>query len=153
AFFVPVVHLVTGYLAVRDIWKASSPAAQGRWRETPVSPILGVWWACWVVGGLLHYSPLEVLNGHWSLEGVTSYPSFVAASRVAAGRSSGFGTRSFNALLEFSWGLLVSEVVAIAGSVLAAVVVVRITDLQGQRWLEVVGRDPPSDPVAGRAED
>lgn len=45
-FFIPLVHLVMPFMAVRELWKAS--ATPRDWQLTPVSPVIALWWACWL---------------------------------------------------------------------------------------------------------
>jgi hypothetical protein len=115
-FFVPLANLVMPYRVLREIWKASTPGAGMHWRQVPVSPILGAWWAVCVARGIIQYSPLQVVTGHWRLADIPT-----------------FGPSWLNGLWEFSWGLLIGEVVDIAAGVLTIVVVIRITDSQERR--------------------
>ena len=45
-FFIPLVHLVMPFVAVRELWKAS--ATPRDWQLGPVSPVVVLWWACWL---------------------------------------------------------------------------------------------------------
>ena len=45
-FFIPLVHLVMPLMAVRELWKAS--ATPRDWQLGPVSPVVALWWACWL---------------------------------------------------------------------------------------------------------
>jgi hypothetical protein len=45
-FFVPLVQLVMPFVAVRELWKAS--ATPRDWQLEPASPIIALWWACWI---------------------------------------------------------------------------------------------------------
>ncbi|MGC1272771.1 MAG: DUF4328 domain-containing protein [Planctomycetaceae bacterium] len=47
-FFVPIASLFKPFQAVRDLWKASVPTA-GRWQENRSSPIVGWWWAFYLI--------------------------------------------------------------------------------------------------------
>ena len=33
------------------MWRASTPKS-GRWKNNPVSPIVGSWWALWIISGI-----------------------------------------------------------------------------------------------------
>jgi hypothetical protein len=112
-FFVPLANLVMPYRVLRELWKASTPGAGAYWRHAPVSSILGVWWAACLARGVIHYSPWPIVTGHRRLAEIPT-----------------FGSLWLNALREFSWGLLIGELVEIAAAVLTIIVVVRITDLQ-----------------------
>lgn len=46
-YFVPVVNLWRPFQAMREIWRASS--APEDWRRQPGSPLLGWWWALWIL--------------------------------------------------------------------------------------------------------
>ena len=117
-FFVPLAGLVMPYRVLRELWKASTPGAGANWRQVPVSSILGAWWAVVVVRAIIQFSAWPVVTGHWRLADIPK-----------------FGPYWLDHLWEFSWGLLIGEVVDIAVSVLTIVVVVRITDLQERRRL------------------
>ena len=52
-FFVPIANLFKPYQAVKEIWKASNPEGTHDWREAPASPILGLWWASWLLRNIL----------------------------------------------------------------------------------------------------
>jgi hypothetical protein len=115
-FFVPVANLFVPYWVLRELWRASTPALGTHWRDAAVSPVVGVWWAVCVVRGVIQYSPLQVVTGRWQL---TELPTF--------------GRRWLDGFLEFSWGLLLGELVEIAAGVLSVVVVLSITRLQERR--------------------
>ncbi|HTU09492.1 MAG TPA: DUF4328 domain-containing protein [Allosphingosinicella sp.] len=46
-FFIPIAFLFMPFIAVRDTWKAS--AAPRDWQAQPTDPLLGFWWACFLV--------------------------------------------------------------------------------------------------------
>lgn len=46
-YFVPIAFLWKPFQAMREIWRASS--APGEWRRRPGSPLLGWWWALWIL--------------------------------------------------------------------------------------------------------
>jgi hypothetical protein len=55
-WFVPFANLVKPYQAVGEIWRASTPDPAyvgGNWRESPSTPMLPAWWACWIISGIV----------------------------------------------------------------------------------------------------
>jgi hypothetical protein len=78
-FFVPFANLFMPYRVVTEIWKASDPNGDitdgMAWQNALPSPLIGCWWACWVIAGLLGRSlfntslraetPSELLNVSW----------------------------------------------------------------------------------------
>ncbi len=112
-FFIPVASVFMPYRVLRELWKASSAGAGAHWQRAPVPSILGAWWAVWFAHCIIQYSPWSIVTGHLQLAQIPS-----------------FGSLWFDHLWEFSWGLLIAEIVEIAASVLTIVVIVRITNLQ-----------------------
>jgi hypothetical protein len=53
SWFVPFLNLVRPYQIVREVWLASNPKFVGdkgwRWRNGQVGPLLGIWWASWLL--------------------------------------------------------------------------------------------------------
>ena len=58
-WFVPLAMLIVPYRVVKEIWLGSYPQPGGQgagaWRDAPVSPLLGWWWAAWVTGSVMGY--------------------------------------------------------------------------------------------------
>ncbi|MBN1817841.1 MAG: DUF4328 domain-containing protein [Sedimentisphaerales bacterium] len=50
-FFVPLLFLWKPYLAMQETFKASRNP--GNWKGRPGSPVIGGWWACWIIGLVL----------------------------------------------------------------------------------------------------
>jgi hypothetical protein len=118
-FLVPVAGLYMPYFVVKELWKASSPSRTKEWRDAAVLPVLGVWWAVSLISAVIQYSRWPVLLGDRTL----AYFGFdTPLYRYLAGT-----------YREFFFGLLIGDVVEIAVCVLTVVVVVSITNLQGQR--------------------
>lgn len=46
-FFIPIAALFMPYVVMRDTWKAS--AAPRDWQAQPTAPIIGFWWAAWLI--------------------------------------------------------------------------------------------------------
>ena len=51
-FFIPIANLFKPFQAVREIWKASF-VSDRNWQDNPSSPLVGLWWALWLVSGAL----------------------------------------------------------------------------------------------------
>src|SRR5207244_743335 len=93
-FFVPLANLLVPYHVLEEIWQASSPSTGAHWREAPGPPLVTTWWALRFARGVIHYSPLSIVTG----------------GRMLA------ETSSLDVLCEFSWGMLIAEVVSIAST-------------------------------------
>ena len=122
-FFVPIAGLFMPYWVVKEVWQASSPPRDGKWRQTIVSPILAVWWLVCAVSGTIRYSRFRYL---------TNDPTAFAL-KLLSYRSDNipdFGIGMVNSELEWSWGLMLGDLVGIAVSILTVVIVVTITYLQ-----------------------
>jgi len=56
-FFVPIMSLFRPYQVVSEIWKASNPNANmadsSSWRNLPTPPIVGVWWALFLIANYI----------------------------------------------------------------------------------------------------
>jgi hypothetical protein len=55
-YFVPIMNLFRPFQAMREIWQASDPDATSNataWQSTGSSPVLGIWWALWLIVGFL----------------------------------------------------------------------------------------------------
>ncbi|HKZ82807.1 MAG TPA: DUF4328 domain-containing protein [Anaerolineae bacterium] len=56
SFFIPYASLALPYLVVREIWQATDPdtdtADAAVWKKLPTSPVIKLWWACWLVSGV-----------------------------------------------------------------------------------------------------
>jgi hypothetical protein len=56
-FFVPFLNLVRPFQVMREIWKASDPevdlSVPHSWLYVATSPIIGFWWAAWLIAGFL----------------------------------------------------------------------------------------------------
>jgi heme exporter protein D len=124
-FFVPVASLIMPYLALKELWKASSPTPVGTWRQVGVSSLLPVWWTVWILGAVTNFSSIDVLLGRKAL---TWYlRTFSGAQRTFP------GVDWTGHLAEFFYGRLFADCVWIAVAVLTIVVVRRITRLQTAR--------------------
>lgn len=50
-YFIPFLNLVRPYQVMKEIWKVSSDPK--RWQTRQANPILGWWWALWLINGFL----------------------------------------------------------------------------------------------------
>jgi hypothetical protein len=126
-FFIPLMNLFIPYDVMRELWKASRSKPGEDWRQVAISPLLGTWWAACVAGSVIHYSPLPVLMGQRRLVDVTTH-----------------GMPMGDMLWEWSWGLLIADVVGIATRVLTVAILILITDFQQQKQALVVELDGSS---------
>lgn len=117
-FLVPLASLVMPYFVLAELWKASAVGSEADWRRARASPVLGVWWALCFAQGVIRYSPWPFVTGHFQLAEIPQ-----------------FGPLWLGAMWEFSWGLLIAEIVGIAADVLTVVVIVTITDFQERRQM------------------
>ena len=57
SWFVPFLNLWRPKQIANDIWRGSDPDApaftQAAWPTLPITPLLGAWWAAWIIGSLL----------------------------------------------------------------------------------------------------
>jgi len=67
-FFVPIASLFKPYQAVRDVWKASAPTDRP-WRENPSSPLLGVWWALFLLSNVLGQATFRISMNAETIDG------------------------------------------------------------------------------------
>jgi len=50
-WFIPFAWFVVPFLTVRELWKASDPEGGSvGWQMAKTTPLLGIWWAGWLVG-------------------------------------------------------------------------------------------------------
>lgn len=50
-YFIPFLNLYRPYQAMKEIWKVSKNPAD--WQNEPGSPLLGWWWALWIISAVL----------------------------------------------------------------------------------------------------
>jgi hypothetical protein len=136
-FFVPLVGLIEPYFALRAIWRASLPGPREQFRAVPASPLLGAWWASWAVVAVTHYSRLGLLFADRGL-GVLIRPPEWQADFGAA-----YDELWLRHLVEFSWGLVIRDIMVVAASALAAAVVISITNMQQRKWAALAGASAP----------
>lgn len=138
-FFVPFINLVMPYLALREIWRASRPGPKGQPQALP-SPLLIVWWEAEIINAVIQYSPLRFLSDQGRLRFFTDYPW------SEAGRVSEFARNSLNWELDWSWGVLIKEIMWVACSVLSAILVVSINEMQERKHEVLMATQQPHEP-------
>jgi hypothetical protein len=131
-FFIPLANLFMPYLALREIWKASSPSRRTQWRRARVSPIFGAWWAVGVAQGTLEGGPFPTLVGEQTLGKLMSFS---------------FNNLVMDSLWKYSWGLLIWDVVTVTWMVLTLIVLLSITGLQ-ERKQGLIADLPAPEPAA-----
>jgi hypothetical protein len=58
-FFVPIANLWKPVQAMAELWRASDPdTEQGGWFASASTPLLGIWWATYLVSGFVSYGSI-----------------------------------------------------------------------------------------------
>lgn len=86
-WFVPLAMLIVPYRVVKEIWLGSYPQSgdrgAGAWRDAPVSPLLGWWWAAWVTGIVMGYVARVIFDDAEAVQGwIRSGWMFLAAESL-----------------------------------------------------------------------
>lgn len=106
-FFVPIMNLFKPYQAVKEIWKASDPDLSQPWHQGNVPPLLGLWWAFWILSGFINNA------------------SFRLSLRADG----------LQEVLYSSWLVMSSDILDIPLAVLALLVVRNIHGLQERKYI------------------
>jgi heme/copper-type cytochrome/quinol oxidase subunit 4 len=69
-FFIPIASLWKPYQAMREIWKASVDPIN--WRSLPTDPLLGWWWAGFIVSNILGQIAFRMSMAAESVESLRS---------------------------------------------------------------------------------
>jgi uncharacterized protein DUF4328 len=101
-WFVPFANLVKPFQTMRELWKASG--GEEDWGHSRTWPVIGWWWAAWLAAGILGRIGAGVVGGATTLEALRS------GSRV----------------------LLLTQLVLLAGAILAIVLIRSVVDRQGR---------------------
>ena len=132
AWFVPIVMLFRPYQIMKEIWKGSYPASSDTtaagWESASVSPLLGFWWAAWLVSNWLSNLVLrQFLSG---------------------------GT-TVDALILTDWINVVSSAISLSAMVMVIVLVRQISANQNRQWSGLVqsGEDGSGAVTADVPED
>ena len=109
-WFVPIMWLFRPYQVMKEVWKGSYPiqglVAQAAWRDAPASPLLGWWWAAWLLSAWVGDVGVQIF-----LRGQTT-----------------------DELITGDWLVVVSEVIGILAIVLVFVLVQQITSNQEEKY-------------------
>jgi hypothetical protein len=101
-WFVPFANLVKPFQTMRELWKASG--GEEDWGHSRTWPVIGWWWAAWLATGVLGRIGGAVVGRATTLEALRS------GSRV----------------------LLLTQLVLLAGAILAIVLIRSVVDRQGR---------------------
>ncbi len=108
-WFVPIFWFFRPYQVMKEIWQGSFPGLSTRdetsWREAPVEPLLGWWWGLWLLGQWM------------GILGSIAYDFGETVEELIAG----------------NWFILTSDILLIIASVLAFILVWKITSNQEQK--------------------
>ncbi len=120
-FFVPFMNLFRPVQVVTEIWKASSPETNTldgtAWKSAPASPLVRLWWAAWIIAGVV--------------------------GQVAARLS--LRAETLETILVSSWAILVSDAIDMVAAVLAILVVSNIDKMQEAKTAQIATfTSPPS---------
>ncbi len=110
-FFVPILNLVRPFQVMKEVWLGTSFLAGAahvtHWKRGPSTPLIGWWWALFLVSSRLGHMALRIF-----------LRSSSASSLITAG-----------------WAEIASDVVGIAAAFLGITLVRRISELQERaRW-------------------
>ncbi len=56
SYFVPIMNWFRPYQVMAEIWRATDPrslAGSDEWQHAAVSPVVGLWWASWIIGAFV----------------------------------------------------------------------------------------------------
>jgi hypothetical protein len=115
-FFIPLANLFMPYRAMAEIWRASNRDVHSDYRKSWVSPLLGVWWAAFILSGVIHYSGWQIIRGTFRLSQLERFEYFWLDN-----------------MKEFYWGHLIAVLVGIVEQVLTISVIIAITNLQQRK--------------------
>ena len=76
-WFIPIMNLFRPYQIMKEAWQASDPdAIPDGWMQSAISPLLGWWWALWLVGGYASNVSARIFFGADDLE------SYITSDRL-----------------------------------------------------------------------
>ena len=108
-FFIPIANLWKPYQAMKEIWKASKYSSPD-WKNQQADPILGWWWALWIISNTL---------------GRASFRMSMRAEEV-------------HELIRASMTTLISDAISIPLNIIAIVLVGKIFHMQISRLEKMV---------------
>ena len=95
-WLVPFLNLVRPKQIMDDLWRANDPKLPAAddlissvaWQNNPASPLLNLWWALWIIGGLLGWSTYRSdvtdLDGYRIFSGIDIVLSMITAGAAIA---------------------------------------------------------------------
>jgi hypothetical protein len=112
-WFIPLANLVIPKLLINDAWRGAAPGAAGdaSWRKRPVAGVVTIWWVTFVIG----------------------YALLRGADRMYGNAD----TRTPNDLVQIDRFAGVIALVCLAGSVLGAIAIRKLSRRQHDRALEL----------------
>ena len=70
-WFISIMWLFRPYQVMAEIWRGSYPeTGPYAWRNLPVSPLMGFWWATWLVSGWITLATLLFFSSDTSIGGL-----------------------------------------------------------------------------------
>jgi hypothetical protein len=115
-WFVPIANIVMPYLAMRELWKASDPNAEGvGWRMLDNTLLLPLWWAgrlaaqfSWQVGGFVGDTgdiPSLVVQSRWGIAAGLIIAAWGVLAIVIVQKISGRQQQKYQRIVTWSGGL------------------------------------------------
>ena len=52
-WFIPILNLFRPYQAMKELYQSSTSPNGSSWRDVEPSSMLGPWWGCWLIGGMI----------------------------------------------------------------------------------------------------
>lgn len=85
-FFVPFLNIVRPFQVMREIWKASDPEVElsipHSWQYVATSPLIGFWWAAWLISNLLGQLVFRLSGENNSIDDLLALTYLAIASDV-----------------------------------------------------------------------
>ncbi len=133
-WFIPALNLFRPYQVVREIWQGSFPNTEADRQPAPLipptSPLLGWWWAAWLIG-------------LWGTEAVIHL--YIRPTPLEVLMQAGWPIPTGPALDQLLWAkvvYLVSDLAMSASGVLAAILVFQITAQQQKKHAALILQTP-----------
>jgi hypothetical protein len=80
-YFVPIANLWKPFQAMREIWKGSKNPSG--WRTEATNPLLGWWWAGWIISNVLDQAYFRTSSGAHSVSALSAATSVGIVSDLA----------------------------------------------------------------------
>ena len=85
-FFIPIMNLFRPYQVTREIWKGSDPdfsSTDGMaWKSVRLTPLLGWWWALYLITGVVGNAVLRASFNTETLESIQSFANVTLVSDI-----------------------------------------------------------------------